>query len=184
MDKEEYQRRQEEIARHAESEGAWYYDPDSPIIWKRYIVGPVPLWRRLVWRLFPPSHAKMRRLMQRRSDAMWQDATDHLTGAPTPTARAMGRVVFLSMAGPVLVSALGPFYYGYTRAPYWRVIVWALACTVPFLWWARPSFKYALSIAPPSIGRALLVVVIVAMIAVAFVAGDSLVYLLARTLSK
>lgn len=81
MDKEEYQRRQEEIAEHAASEGAWYYDPESPVIWKRYIVGPVPFWRRLLWRLFPPSHAKMRRIMQRRSDAMWKDATDHLTGS-------------------------------------------------------------------------------------------------------
>jgi hypothetical protein len=41
MDKEEYVRRQRGIAKHAASEGTDYYDPDSPVIWKRYIVGPV-----------------------------------------------------------------------------------------------------------------------------------------------
>ncbi len=49
MDKEEYDKRQEEIARFAESEGAWYFDPESPVIWKRYIIGPVPIWRRVLW---------------------------------------------------------------------------------------------------------------------------------------
>ncbi len=68
MDKEEYERRQEEIARFAESEGAWYFDPDSPVIWKQYTIGPVPRWRRLLWWFFPPSHAKMRRIVQRRKD--------------------------------------------------------------------------------------------------------------------
>lgn len=44
-------------------------------------------------------------------------------------------------------------------------------------------FKHALSTAPPSIiRRALLAVVIVALITAAFVAADSLVYLLARLL--
>jgi hypothetical protein len=56
---------------------------------------------------------------------------------------------------------------------------------VPFLWWARPSFKHALSTAPPTIiGRSLLVIAIVIIIALAFVAGDSLVYVVARSLSK
>jgi hypothetical protein len=44
MDKEDYERQQEELARHAASEGAWYYDPDSPALWKRFILGPIPLW--------------------------------------------------------------------------------------------------------------------------------------------
>jgi hypothetical protein len=60
MDKDEYLRRQEEIARFAESEGVAHYDPDSPVVWKQYIIGPVPLWRRLLWSIFPPSHTKMR----------------------------------------------------------------------------------------------------------------------------
>jgi hypothetical protein len=183
MDKEEYKRRQEEIARHAESEGAWYYDPDNSVIWKRYIIGPVPRWRRVLWWFFPPSHQKMCRIMQRRSDRMWKDATDHLTGSKTPTARATVRVVFLSMAGPVILSAVGPLYYGYTHSPYWRIIVWALASTVGFLWLERSSFKRAVSTAPPSIlGRSLLVVTIVAVVIIAFVVGDSLLYLLARSL--
>ena len=68
MDREEYEQRQREIAEHAKAEGAWYYDPDSPVIWKRYIIGPVPLWRRTLWWFFPPSHYKMRKIMQRRTD--------------------------------------------------------------------------------------------------------------------
>jgi len=38
-------------------EGAWYYDPISPVIWKQYIVGPVPgyfggSFRRRIQRCF------------------------------------------------------------------------------------------------------------------------------------
>jgi hypothetical protein len=114
---------------------------------------------------------------------MWKDATDHLTGSKSPTARNIARAIFLSMAGPVILSAVGPLYYGYTHGPYWRIIVWALTCTVGFSWLVRSSFKNALSTAPPSIiGRSFLVVAIVTMVAIAFVAGDSLVYLLARSL--
>jgi hypothetical protein len=54
MDKDEYERQEEELARFAESEGAWYYDPESPVIWKRYILGPMPLWWRVLWWFFPP----------------------------------------------------------------------------------------------------------------------------------
>jgi len=184
MDKDEYERQQEELARHAESEGAWYYDPESPVIWKQYIIGPVSLWRRALWWFFPPSHAKMHRLMQRRSDQMWNDATVHWTGSNSPSTRSTVRVIFLSMAGPVILSAVGPLYYGYTHGPYWRIIVWALACTVGFSWLERVSFKSALSTAPPSvIGRSLVVVTIVAVVAIAFVVGDTVLYLLARALS-
>jgi len=75
MDKEEYERRQTEVARFAESEGATYYDPDSPVVWKQYIIGPVSLWRRLFWSIFPPSHAKMRRIQRRRNDQVWRDVS-------------------------------------------------------------------------------------------------------------
>ena len=68
MMEEEYERRQLELARHAESEGAWYYDPDSPTIWKQYIIGPVPLWKRIFWGCFPPSHITMQLILQRRSE--------------------------------------------------------------------------------------------------------------------
>ena len=125
----------------------------------------------------------MRRIMQRRSDQMWKDATDHLTGSKSPTARNIARAIFLSMAGPVILSAVGPLYYGYTHGPYWRIIVWALTCTVGFSWLVRSSFKNALSTAPPSIiGRSLLVIAIVAVALIAFVIGDSLLYLFARLL--
>ena len=106
-----------------------------------------------------------------------------LTGGSSPTARSTLRVISLSMAMPVILSATGPLYYGYTGGPYWRVIVWALACTVGFTWLERASFKSALSTAPPSIiGRSLVVISIVALAFIAFVVGDSLLYLFARLL--
>src|SRR5262249_42622603 len=98
MDREEYERRQREIAEHAASEGADYFDPESPVIWRRYIIGPVPRWRRSLWWFFPPSHAKMRRIMRRQSENLWRDATGHLTGSRTPTGRDVARVVSLSLA--------------------------------------------------------------------------------------
>ena len=62
---DEYEIQKEDNARFAEQEGAWYYDPHSPVIWKQYIVGPVPFWRRIHWWFFPPSHTAML-LMQTR----------------------------------------------------------------------------------------------------------------------
>jgi hypothetical protein len=177
MDREEYEHRQREIAAHAASEGADYFDPHSPIIWKRYIIGPVPRWRRFLWWFFPPSHAKIRRIMQRRSDAIWKEATDHVTG------RDVARVVSLSLALPVLFSLVGPIYYGFTHGPYWRVIIWASVCIAIFCWQARAPFKHALSTARPSIiGRFLLVLTIVTVIAIGFLVGDMFVYLFARSL--
>lgn len=70
--KAEYEERQENLRIFAEKEGAWYYDPNSPTIWKRYIIGHVPLWRRILWVIFPPSHQKVRRIMQRQTDRMWK----------------------------------------------------------------------------------------------------------------
>jgi hypothetical protein len=81
MDEDEYERRQQEITDFAKSERATYYDPDSPVIWKQYVIGPVPRWRRVLWWFFPPSHAKMRQIMQQRSEQMWKDATKYLTSS-------------------------------------------------------------------------------------------------------
>jgi hypothetical protein len=99
--------RREEIARFAQSEGAWYYDPDSPVIWKRFIIGPVPIWRRMLLAIFPPPYTKMLRIQQRRNDRIWREATSHFTGHIT--GRDMGRVIVLGMTGPLILSALGPF---------------------------------------------------------------------------
>jgi hypothetical protein len=82
----------------------------------------------------------------------------------SPTAKSVLRVVFLSMIGPIILSAVGPIYYGYTNGPYWRVIV----CRGH-----RP---------PSVIGRALLIVAIVIVIAGVLVIGDTLLYFLARAL--
>jgi len=59
---EEYERKRRELEEFAKREGAWYYDPESPVVWKRYIIGPVPLWRRLLWWCLPPSDFKMHRI--------------------------------------------------------------------------------------------------------------------------
>jgi len=75
----DYEQRQKEIADFAKSEGADYYDPDSPTIWKQYVVGPVPRWRRALWSLFPPSHAKMQQIMQQRSKQMRKETFKFLT---------------------------------------------------------------------------------------------------------
>jgi hypothetical protein len=40
------------------------------------------------------------------------------TGGSSPTARKTLRVILLSMAVPVILSATGPLYYGYTDGPY------------------------------------------------------------------
>lgn len=147
MDREEYERRQREIAEFAASEGATYFDPESPVIWKRYIIGPVARWRRVLWWFFPPSDAKMHRIMQRRSDRIWKDASGHLTGSRAPTGKDAARVISLGLALPVAFSLVGPIYYGYTHDPYWRIIIWASACIVLFLWQARSPFRHALSTA-------------------------------------
>lgn len=172
MDKEKYERGNEEIAPFAESEVA-YHDPDSPVIWKQYYIGPVPLWRRLLWWFFPPSRAKMRRIQRRYSDRLSREMDRvwrKVNGESVPAARNMLRVILLTMVGPVILSAVGPAYYGFTDGPYWRVVVWALACVIPFVWYARPSFKHALSTAPPSrIGRSLLVLVIIIIAAIVLV---------------
>lgn len=185
MDKEHYERRQREIAESAANEGADYFDPHSPTVWKRYVVGPVPRSRRVLWWFFPPSHAKMRRIMRRQSDQMWRDATEHMTGSKTPTRSAVARVYVLAMLGPVILSALGPIYYGYTRGPYWRIIVWALACTVGSLWLYRSSLKSALATAPPSvIGQTFHFLIILVGMAIAFVVGDTLFYLVAGLFAR
>ena len=106
-----------------------------------------------------------------------------LTRGSSPTAKNTLQIILLSMAVLVILSAAGPLYYGYTDGPYWRVIVWALACTVGFSWLERSSFRSALSTAPPSmIGRSLVVISIVAAAFIAFFVGDSLLYLFARLL--
>jgi hypothetical protein len=95
----------------------------------------------------------------------------------------MLRMIFLGMGLTVILSLIGPIYYGFTNGPYWRVILWASVCIVICCWQARQSFRHAWQTAPLStIGRLLLMAAIVAVIVIAFVAGDSLVFLLVRSI--
>ena len=60
----------------------------------------------------------------------------------------VGGVLVLSMAVPVIYPHSG---HGYTHSLYWRVIVWALACTVSTLWFMRASFTHTWNTDPHSV---------------------------------
>jgi hypothetical protein len=94
------------------------------------------------------------------------------------------RVIFFSLLGPIALSLSGPIYFAYTHAQYSTAVVWALACA---LWWAQPSFEAALTDTNwlrPVWYKSTLIVAVVAILAFAFVSGDSLAYFLARSLSN
>jgi|KBSMisStandDraft_5_1062788.scaffolds.fasta_scaffold2759268_2 hypothetical protein len=67
MDREQWQR-ERDLAEFAKSEGADYYDPESPVLWKRFILGPLPWWRRVLWTVFPPGAGTLLRFSQRYND--------------------------------------------------------------------------------------------------------------------
>ena len=73
-EEDSYARRQEELRRHAHNEGAWYYDPESPTIWKRFILGPVPLWKRIWWHFYPPTFFQAMEMSRKRGEKMLIDA--------------------------------------------------------------------------------------------------------------
>ena len=96
----------------------------------------------------------------------------------------MVQAIFLTLLGPVVHSSLVPMYLGYTNASYSIAIIWALVCT---LWWAQPSLKGALRDAnwlQPRWYKVTLIAGMVAIVAFTFVMGDSLTYLLARSISN
>jgi len=89
------------------------------------------------------------------------------------------RVIFFSLLGPIVLSSLGPIFFGLNNAPYSTTIVWALACT---LWWGLQPLKAALTDADwlqPGWYKSTVVAAVVTIFAFAFVLGDSLAYLLA-----
>jgi hypothetical protein len=94
-------------------------------------------------------------------------------------------VVLLSMVLPVALSVAGPIYYGYTNGPYWRVLIWAAVCAVGAVWLYRRSFTAAFADADYSAAVKLgNVIAIVLVIAVCFIAGDSAIYFLVRSISN
>jgi hypothetical protein len=76
-------------------------------------------------------------------------------------------------------------YYGYTNGPYWRVLIWAAACTVGAVWLYRQSFTAAFSDADYSAKVKIVnVIAIVLVIGLCIRVGDSVVYLLVRSISN
>ena len=94
-------------------------------------------------------------------------------------------VVLLSMALPVALSVAGPIYYGYINGPYWRVLIWAAVCAIGAVWFYRQSFTAAFSDADYSTAVKLVnVMAIVFVIGLCFLAGDSAIYFLVRSISN
>jgi hypothetical protein len=94
-------------------------------------------------------------------------------------------VVLLSMALPVALSLAGPIYFGYTHGPYWRVLIWAAVCTVGAVWFYRRSFTAAFSDADysPAV-KAGNIIAIVLVMGLCFVAVNSVIYFLVRSISN
>jgi hypothetical protein len=91
----------------------------------------------------------------------------------------MVRAIFFSLLGPLVLSALGPVYFGLTNAPYSMTLIWAMGCT---LWWALQPIKAALTDGnwlQSHWYKSVAVGSVVAIFAFAFVLGDSLAYQLA-----
>src|SRR5271170_7187416 len=100
---DECETQREANARLAEKVGAWYYDPNSQVIWKQYIVGLVPRWRRILWWFFPPSHTAMR-LMQTR----WHEKqTQRLCQRAHPSWRYGELPLLALMTGFLLLGDIG-----------------------------------------------------------------------------
>jgi hypothetical protein len=94
------------------------------------------------------------------------------------------RANFLSLVCSVIVSFLGPVYLAYSNARYSAAVVWALACA---LCWVLVSYRAAFLDAKwlsPFSHRSTVLAALVAIFAFVFVAGDSLAYLLARSISN
>lgn len=70
MDEYEYDSRWLQLAEFAASEGMTYYDPDSPTVWKRFVLGAVPLWQRVLWILFPPSLSVLMEMQRKQQDRL------------------------------------------------------------------------------------------------------------------
>lgn len=96
----------------------------------------------------------------------------------------MIRAVILSLVGPITASSLGPLYYGYERAPYSIVIIWALTCAAIFSLWARALFAPAFNTGDALWFKSTLTGTIMAVVVVGFIAANSAVFLLMLAISN
>jgi hypothetical protein len=101
--------------------------------------------------------------------------------------RALGKVFFFSVAGPISLSFIWAAYFGYKHALYRFVIIGALICTAYFLWTARASFRHTFGerdASAPVWYMPTQILAIVGMTFVAFLGADSLVYFLMASASR
>jgi hypothetical protein len=52
-----------------------------------------------------------------------------------------------SRAGNILLSLLGPAYFGFMHSPYVVLVVWSAACAAIFFWSNRASLRHARQVA-------------------------------------
>lgn len=94
----------------------------------------------------------------------------------------MARGMIARLYGPVLLSTVGPVYFGHFHRPYTQVIAWMLASTIVMLrlslrtfdsWFReRTHFSAAASVATT-----------IAVTALVFVVADNVAYFVARAIS-
>ena len=96
----------------------------------------------------------------------------------------MFRANFLSLVCSVILSLLGPVYLAYSNMRYSTAVLWALACASC---WVLVSYRAAILDAKwlaPFSYRSTVFAALMAIFAFVFVAGDSLAYLLVRSISN
>jgi hypothetical protein len=58
-----------------------------------------------------------------------------------------GKFEMYARVGNILLSLLGPAYFGFTHSPYVVLVVWSAACAAIFFWSNRASLRHARQVA-------------------------------------